>query len=282
MIGDIPVFTLALVALIYFSTNKAFENPLLKEKYLFDSSAIILSKNYYRMISCAFLHADWKHFTWNMVGLIMWGYGLEFAYSAWIIVIFLVSALCGSLLTLWLRKNESYVALGASGGVMGVIFASLFLSRSNIGALFIPGFYIPGFVFAFAYLITSYLAFSRKSDDIGHEAHVGGALGGFFLAFAFNPNIHQENPTFFYSILMALIIIGFLFYLNTNHITITQFFKFEKKSYSVRYQDYDLAIQKKEIKTELDSLLDKIAQSGMDSLTKKEKSRLDYLSKKLK
>ncbi|CAF3792364.1 unnamed protein product [Rotaria sp. Silwood1] len=83
----------------------------------------------------------------------------------------------GSLLTVVFNyKNPMYVAVGASGAISGVVFAYVLLfPMSQIGVLFIP---MPAFVFAFLYIGVTIWGVKSKFGNIGHEAHLGGAIGG--------------------------------------------------------------------------------------------------------
>ncbi len=92
-----------------------------------------------------------------------------------------VSALVACLLPTYSRhKNDSYYrSLGASGAVSAVVFANILLEPlQGIGLVFVPGIYIPGFLFGLIYLgISSYLD-KRGGGNINHSAHIWGALYG--------------------------------------------------------------------------------------------------------
>ncbi|MCX6161244.1 MAG: rhomboid family intramembrane serine protease, partial [Ignavibacteriae bacterium] len=63
-------------------------------------------------------------------------------------------------------KNPSYVAVGASGAVSGIVFSYiLFFPMSMVGFFFIP---MPAFLFAFLYLGLSVWGMKSKMGNIGH------------------------------------------------------------------------------------------------------------------
>jgi membrane associated rhomboid family serine protease len=102
--------------------------------------------------------------------------------SIYFLLIYFISLLSGSILTTVLHyKNPGYVAVGASGAVSGIVFSYiLFFPTSTVGVFFIP---MPAFLFAFLYVGVSVYGMKSKFGNIGHEAHLGGALGGVISTF---------------------------------------------------------------------------------------------------
>ena len=145
-----------------------------------------------RMISSAFLHADWGHLFFNMFTLYMFapviiGYLGSFSF----LMIYLGSLLCGSMLTFFFHQNDyNYRAIGASGAVTGIIFSAILLEDN----LYVFGI-IPGFVYGFLYLLSSIYGMKTKKDNIGHTAHFGGAIGGYIITLCKNPSILTENTS---------------------------------------------------------------------------------------
>jgi len=152
---------------------------------------IVHHHKYYQMITSAFLHAGWMHLLFNMFTLFSFGPVLEGMFvhnfgqtmgSVYFFLIYFISLISGSLLTVVFNfRNPDYVAVGASGAVSGIIFSYvLFFPFSTIGVFFIP---MPAFVFAFIYVGVSIFGIKSKFGNIGHEAHLGGALGGVIATF---------------------------------------------------------------------------------------------------
>lgn len=154
---------------------------------IFYPPAISSNKQFYRFITCGFIHADYGHLIFNMISLYLFGQfvetGFDFIFGPGGKILYLVMyllALIFSLLPTYAKNkdNHSYRSLGASGAVSAVIFAGIMLEPNNkIGLLILPVM-IPGFVFGPLYLIVSAWLDKRGRDNINHSAHIWGALFG--------------------------------------------------------------------------------------------------------
>ncbi len=158
MLGE-PVITILLCIATALVSISAFYDESLRERMIFKPEAILARKEWYRLISSAFVHLDWMHLGFNLFALYSFGSLLELVYGSTILAcIYLAAILGGSLLSLFLHRNHDYSALGASGGVCGVIFAAIFLvPGTGVGMLFLP-FALPGPVFAVLYLVGTFVA----------------------------------------------------------------------------------------------------------------------------
>ena len=187
--------TLIIVIATAITSIGAFSNAKLYNDLIFYPPSINRGQ-WYRFITHGFIHANPMHLIFNMVALYSFGEALEKAYfSSPIIfggtgkIIYLllyVSALIIASLPDYIRHrhNYHYRALGASGAVSAVIFATiLFNPTSGIGFAFIPGISIPGYIFGFVYLVISTILAKRGQDNIGHSAHITGAIYGLLFTF---------------------------------------------------------------------------------------------------
>ena len=178
----------------------AFSNHALFEKYKFNVGAILRDKEYVRLISAGFLHADMGHLFFNMLTLYFFGPIVIEVFGAFgFLLVYFGSILLGNIFSLYLYKNQSwYSAIGASGGVSGILFASIaMIPDLGIYFFFIP-IAIPGYLFGFAYFAYSvYMMLNpRQNDNIGHAAHLGGAFFGLVYAVALQPERAIENALF--------------------------------------------------------------------------------------
>lgn len=190
---------------------RGFNNYAFFEKYKFNIGSI-LSGEKIRTITSGFLHADWMHLIFNMYALYLFGdIVAAFLGSPLFLLIYIASLLAGSLYTLQAYKNVPYYsAVGASGAVSGIVFSSILLyPEMDLYLFFIP-IPIPGYIFGFGYLIYSIFGMKNQTSNIGHAAHLGGAIGGFTLTLMLKPSLFSEN--LLTVILMAVPILILLFF----------------------------------------------------------------------
>jgi len=182
--------TLILVAVTSIVSFIAFTNENIKESLLFWPARIFNGKQYYRFLSHGLVHADIMHLAFNMLALYSFGKFIEedlftapglFGTRAKVFYLLLyVLALVISSIPDYFkyRNNYAYRALGASGAVSAVIFAGIILQpKIPIAFIFFP-IPIPGYIFAILYLVYSAYSARRGGDNIGHSAHLYGALFG--------------------------------------------------------------------------------------------------------
>lgn len=195
--SSVLLIVIAVTAIISFI---AFNNQNIFEKYKFNVGAILRNKEYIRLLSAGFLHGDLMHLLFNMMTLYFFGPIVNQAFGDFgFLMIYFGSILLGNLFSLYLYKNQSwYSAIGASGGVSGILFASIaMIPDLGIYFFFIP-IPIPGYIFGFLYFAYSVYSMlnPRQRDNIGHAAHLGGAFFGLIYAVALQPERAIENALF--------------------------------------------------------------------------------------
>ncbi len=188
---------IGIIAITLIVSYFGFSNPQVFEKYKFNVSAIVQNKEYVRLLSAGFLHADWMHFFFNMLTLYFFGPIVEQAFGGMgLIVVYFGSILLGNLFSLYLYKHQGwYSAIGASGGVSGILFAAIAVyPQIGIYFFFIP-IPIPGYVFGLLYFSYSvYMMLNPKPhDNIGHAAHLGGAFLGLIYSVGMMPELALSN-----------------------------------------------------------------------------------------
>ncbi len=208
--STILLIIIAVTAIISFI---AFNNQQLFEKYKFNVGAILQKKEYIRLLSAGFLHADLMHLLFNMMTLYFFGPIVVQAFGEiGFLMVYFGSILLGNIFSLYLYKNQPwYSAIGASGGVSGILFASIaMIPDLGIMFFFIP-IPIPGYIFGFLYFAYSvYMMLNPKQhDNIGHAAHLGGAFFGLVYAIALQPERAIQNALFLGIMALPLIYMGF-------------------------------------------------------------------------
>ncbi len=207
--------TLIIIIITAITSFIAFSNQTVMEDLIFYPPAVTNRNQWYRFITCGFIHADIAHLAFNMITLYFFGPALEKFFGLYfegaaktLYLIFYASSLFVSLLPTYLKNknNARYSSLGASGAVSAVIFATIFYSPlSKVGILFLPE--MPGFIFGPIYLIITAVMAKRGRDNINHSAHLWGGIYGivFFtvacFAFSdFNPltNFVDQVKSYFH------------------------------------------------------------------------------------
>lgn len=201
--SPVLILIIAITAIISFI---GFQNPEVFEKYKFNVSAIRQRKEYIRLLSAGFLHVDMMHLIFNMLTLYFFAPIVIATFGvASFLIIYIVSIILGNVFSLFIYKKQGwYSAIGASGGVSGILFAAIAVyPQIGLYIFFIP-IAIPGFIFGFLYF--GYSVYSmlnpRMNDNIGHAAHLGGAFFGLVFSVIFAPQLALSNV--FYLGIMAI------------------------------------------------------------------------------
>ena len=77
--------------------------------------------------------------------------------------------------------------------ISGVIFAAIAIFPDIHVSLFLIPVGIPGWLFGICYVIYSMYGIRSSGGNIGHEAHLGGALIGLVTAVLLVPEVLKEN-----------------------------------------------------------------------------------------
>ena len=178
-----PVTIVIIIANVLFSM-KGFNDYSFFEKYKFNIGAIRRGEHV-RMVSSAFLHANAQHIIFNMLSLFFFADAvIDTVGVTQFVVVYVSSLLLGNLLSYFLHKDDyHYSAVGASGAVMGVVYAGILLEPRML----IYG--LPAWVFGVGYMIYTIYGMVKRNDNIGHDAHFGGAIAGYAIALISVPEL---------------------------------------------------------------------------------------------
>jgi membrane associated rhomboid family serine protease len=138
---------------------------------------------YWTLITSGFVHADITHLLFNLITFYSFAFPLERVIGTFRFVALYFSGLLISGIGTCIkhRDDPAYASLGASGAILGVLFASiLYFPRQRLFILPFP-IPIPAPLFAVIYLGYSYYSSRMAKGRINHDAHIFGALTG--LAF---------------------------------------------------------------------------------------------------
>lgn len=205
---NLHIATIAIMAANVLVSLRGFSNTTFFDRYKFSINAIQAGQRE-RMVTSGFLHVDISHLFLNMFTLyffapvvIGWFGSIKF------LIIYLVSLIAGSLLALVFHKDEPfYSAVGASGAVMGVLYAAILLNPDmQLGIMFIP-IPLPAYVLGIAYLLYSIWGMKSRMGNIGHTAHFGGAIGGYATTLLFMPELFVTDTLIVVLLAIPIIIL---------------------------------------------------------------------------
>lgn len=191
--GELNLATLVVIAVNILVSFKGFSDESFFNKYKFNISDIKQGSKF-QVFTSGFLHVDTGHLFVNMLTLYFFANVLIYNLGAIaFIVIYLGSLLLGNLLSYFFHKDDyNYTAVGASGAVMGVLYSAILLQPGMTLGLFfvIP---VPAYVFGIGYLLYTIYGMKRRADNIGHDAHFGGATGGYLITMLFAPWVFETH-----------------------------------------------------------------------------------------
>jgi len=185
--------TLIIVIITSIISILSFYSDNLMSRLTFNPYQVYHRKEFWRLLTHGFLHADWVHLIINMIVLYSFGKNVE----AWFnqlriedyinspvltyLLLYLGGVIVSTLPTLFKQRNNyMYNSVGASGAVSAIVFTSIFFSPLD-KIYFFGAIPIPGIIFAILYLGYSSYMSRRGKDNINHDAHFAGAIFGFIF-----------------------------------------------------------------------------------------------------
>lgn len=206
------------------------------------------------IVTSLFSHFDLFHFLFNLLFLYFSGVIFESIFgSKKLLVVYILGGVFGNILEVLAHLNQienSYV-LGASGSIMA-IFSAIAFYRPKTPVMLFGLISVPIIILALFFWVKD-LIYIGTDDGVAHFAHLGGVVGGYLAV---------RNQTSSKNIVNWIL---------------NLFKPKEKKAQSRRPKTDEDYLSEKKVKQErIDSILDKIAKGGYDSLSKDEK---DFLFK---
>lgn len=193
--------TLILIIVTSVVSFLSFNGRLNFHALKFNAYEVWHRKQWHRLLTYGLVHGSWGHLLFNMLTLYFFGTVVEQYFAAAFgssgtvlyVVLYVTALLVSTLGDLFKFRNDlNYSAVGASGAVSAVLFASiLFEPRMGIYIFFIP-IPIPGYIFAPLYLLYCWYMARRNIDNIGHSAHFWGAVYGFLFPLVCRPDIFSH------------------------------------------------------------------------------------------
>ncbi|MDR1983435.1 MAG: rhomboid family intramembrane serine protease [Prevotellaceae bacterium] len=177
--------TLTVIIITVLASIAAFESPRLFDQLSLSPYKITHNKEWYRVVTHGFIHANWVHLLINMFVFYSFGQALLYYFDYFLsnkIVHFLAIYFGGMIFATITtivkhRNNYAYRGIGASGAVSAVMFACIFFNPWS-KLLFMGIIPVPGIIFAVLYLLYCSYMSRNSNDNINHDAHLYGAIFG--------------------------------------------------------------------------------------------------------
>ena len=206
-----PIITVSLIIInvivfiLMYILGKGSQDAFTLIKFGAFQKDLILGGEYYRLITSAFLHIGIFHLLFNCYALYVIGRQLEsFLGKIKFLIIYLVSALCGSLMSMIFPIS---ISAGASGAIFGLLGSLLYFGynyRVYLGTV-LKSQIIP--------LILINLIFGFMVSGINNAAHIGGLIGGILIPMSLGIKYKSKKSEQINGIVLLSIFLGFLIYM---------------------------------------------------------------------
>lgn len=287
----ISIFTLTLI-LILVNTGLslyALQDPAFRDRHVLHVGAIRTRGEYGRLFLSAFVHGGWWHLLFNMYALYLFGKLLDDAARdlyptpimglspLWFLLVYVGSLAGGSLLTWYVhRHHDDFRALGASGAINGLIFATIFWLPD------LKVWFMPGWLFGGLYVLASLYGVRNRWGNLAHEAHLGGALTGLLLAVAYRPDLLAVRWPLVVALVLPSAAFLYLILTQPERLHLPSTFRFAPARVrevvgKVVVPHVTAGPAFASVQEEIDHLLDK----GVENLNSRERARLEELSREL-
>ena len=264
------LWVLAIILINVLITWSGFNNPGVFDRWIFQVRRVQQGE-WYRMITSAFLHVNWPHLLFNMLTLYFFaGNVMKETGLLGFAAIYMGSLLGGNMLALFLNRNHpEYRAVGASGAVSGAVFAAIALFPGmKLALLFLP-IPMPAWVFGLGFMLYSIYGIRSRRDNIGHEAHLGGAIIGLLIAILLDPTIAARNALTILILIVPAAVFLVIMIVKPHLLNTVQGNYTTNQDVDDRYRE-----RKFQERQELNRILEKIGEEGYENLTTREKDFL--------
>ena len=173
-----PASLLILGAIIVISALALWVAPGIKDRNLLRPYWLLKHRQYDTIVTSGFIHGDLAHLFFNSLALFSFGPHLERKIGTpMFVALYFIGLVLSNLGSVYKqRNNPDYAALGASGAILAIVFASVvYYPKQIIFLFFVP---MPAWVFALVFAGYSLWASNNRRDNIAHDAHLDGAFIG--------------------------------------------------------------------------------------------------------
>ncbi len=150
-----------------------------------DHTRIVLYGEYFRLITCMFVHAGFMHIGYNCISLFIFGTRAEeYLGHLGFLLLYFGAGLCGSILSFMFTDGLSVGASGAVYGAAGAVFALSAVYKKSIGGLS---------YMAMLLFVIAGLGIGAMGGNVDNFAHIGGLAFGFLCTYIILKISKREN-----------------------------------------------------------------------------------------
>ena len=253
---------------------KGIFNQKVMQYLMLSADPVKLITRPWTLITYMFTHQNVWHILFNLIWLFWFGkIFLQYLTEKQLLSTYLLGGLAGAVFYLlllnlmpWLSDYLSSSMLGASAAIMAVVIAVSFYVPDYTIYLLLIGPVKLKYIALFSIVLDIILVASYNAG--GHIAHLGGALFGYIYIMQYRKG--KDIGKWLNNFLDDLVTL----FRPSRRLNIS----FRRKSKPLNDLEYNS--RKATDQKEIDRILDKIAQSGYDNLTRKEKETLFRMSKR--
>lgn len=200
-----PIITYALIAINVVVFILSVFNDAILPMFAVNRELIVNFNQYYRLFTGMFLHAGILHLLFNMYALYIIGMQLEsFLGKAKYLIVYLLSGIGASMLSIFFSNSFSVGASGAIFGLMGALLYFGYHYRVYLDSV-VKSQIIP--------LIVLNLILGFTISGVDNWAHIGGLVSGILATMAVGVKYKSTKFEMINGIILYLIYIGFLIYM---------------------------------------------------------------------
>jgi len=190
--------TIIIIAFTVLISLLGFNNSEIFDRFKFNPYDVKHSNHWYRFFTYGFFHAGYIHLFMNMFVLYFFGRIIEnyFQYyfpskhGFYYILLYIGGLILSVIPAFGKHKNDVfYNAVGASGAISAVIFSSIILYPTGKIFIFLIPVAIPAPLFGVLYIVYEAYMIRNAKDNIGHDAHLWGAIFGVIFTIALKPSL---------------------------------------------------------------------------------------------
>lgn len=184
---ELATLALLLILAVVFLVGNVFIPGGLQDQLLLwagNSPDTVRDREWWRLVTALFLHANLLHLAMNGAGLWIFGSAVEKTMGRWrFLAIFLVTGVLGNLASAFHAHYD--VAIGASGGIFGIIGAFVV----SVWRLRSPMYFAlrRRLLLVLALMVVSDFTIGGLEPQVDNLAHIGGLVAGILIAILLSP-----------------------------------------------------------------------------------------------